>query len=184
MEYFVEIINEAAFVPLAEKASAKLLGLATHCTRTPASLYSKRLYVSLVKESMELEDYLDDHGARSNKTWVYYGELVASIRNFASTAYIISHILGRIKFYKLQDEHIQAFIDDSRKRIAFLNETLQGFFAHLLGEAQQLGLAAEPAVVNEADFDDSIVVKVLPQNVNDEGAADLHENATRIFGIE
>jgi phosphotransferase system HPr (HPr) family protein len=180
MEFFVKIIKESEFVPLADKASVTLLTFASHCEASSECKFSKRLYVALVKESMELEDFLDDHGARGNKTWVFFGELVASIRNIASTAYIISHILGRIKFYKLANPQIASFLDDSNACLAFLNATLSSLFSRLKKEARTLHLSLPPACIDENDFEDTMVVKVLPQNINEQEMTQIHENITRV----
>ncbi len=180
MEYFVEIIKEDDFVPIAEKASVNLLNFAHYFDVNTDSKFSKRLYVALVKESMELEDFLDDHGARNNKIWLYFGEIVASIRNISSTAYMISHILSRVKFYKLRSEKTDSFIKESGKRLNYLNGILKGLFNSLTQEAVSLGLSIPEALINEENFEERIVVQVLPQNINDEGVADIHDNVIRV----
>lgn len=180
MEFFVEIIKEKDFVRIANKASSNLLNFASYFLENKNKKLSKKFHVAFVKESMELEDFLDDHGARNNKVWVYFGEIVASIRNFSSTAYIISHILSRIKFYKLDSKKVTAFIKEAYKRLEFLNESILSLFSHLEKEALKLGLNIPSAKLNKKDFEENIVVKVLPQNINDEGVVDIHENVSRV----
>ncbi len=181
MEYFVEVIKENKFVPIAEKAAMRLLSFAAYYADDREKIFSKRLYVALVKESMELEDFLDDHGARNNKIWVYFGEIVASIRNLASTAYMVSHILNRLKFYRLRSSHTKEFIRDSQRCLQFLNTTIIRLFSHLDSEARTLGLRHDPeSRINENDFSDNMIVQVLPQNINDEGVDDINENIIRV----
>jgi len=79
MKFFSEIITEEDFAKLAEKPAQNLLNYGAYFTNKTSNKLNIKHYVSLVKESMELEDFLDDHGARNNKKWVFFGELVASI---------------------------------------------------------------------------------------------------------
>ena len=78
MKFFSEIITEEDFAKLAEKPARSILNYAACFTRKSNNKLNIKHYVSLVKESMELEDFLDDHGARNNKKWVFFGELIAS----------------------------------------------------------------------------------------------------------
>ncbi len=180
MEFFVEIIKEKDFVPLANKASHNMLTYSNYLLENRHKQLSKKFFVTCVKESIELEDFLDDHGARNNKIWVYFGELVASIRNFSSTAYIISHILSRIKFYKLDNKKSVAFVKEAQKRLSFLQESIFALFSHLQDEAKNLGLTIPTAFLDESCFEEHLVVKSLPQNINDEGGEDIHGDIARV----
>lgn len=180
MEFFVEIIKEEDFVDTASAVSANLLAFETYFSSKRTKSLSKKMYVALTKEAMELEEFLDDHGARNNKQWVFFGELVASIRNYASTGYIINHILRRITFYKLKGNHVSAFIKDAHKRLTFLDESIIALFTHLRQEAERLGLKTVPIKLNEQDYEDNIATKILPQNLNDEGVQDVQENVLRV----
>ncbi len=55
MEFFIEIIKEEEFVPLADKSAGKLLTFAAYFHENPDRKFSKRLYVALVKETMETD---------------------------------------------------------------------------------------------------------------------------------
>jgi len=180
MEFSIEIIKETDFVPLADRASQGLITFAAYFTTHPQARISKKMYVALVKESIELEDFLDDHGARSNKNWIFYGELVASLRGFAGIAYLINHILTRLKFYNLHEKNIDSFIRDAEKRLEFLAGAMCTLFATLLDEARRLGLSIPAASMHEEEFDDRIVVKVLPVTRDHEEVIDIHEYIFRI----
>jgi phosphotransferase system HPr-like phosphotransfer protein len=180
MEFSIEIIQESEFVPLADKASQGLLKLAAYSAERTTAKLNKKDLVALVKESIELEDYLDDHGARSNKNWLYYGEIVASLRGFASIAYMINHILSRLKFYGLKEKKIDAFIKDAEKRLEFLNKSIFALFKSLCDEAARLNLSIPKADRHDDDFDDRIVVRVLPGNRDQEDVSDIHEYIFRV----
>ncbi len=180
MEFFVEIIKEEDFVDIASDASANMLAFETYFSNKKTKTLSKKIYVALTKEAMELEEFLDDHGARNNKKWIFFGEIVASIRNYASTGYIINHILRRITFYKLSGSHVSSFINEAQKRLAFLDESIISLFKHLKKEAQKLGVKNIPIKLKEQDYEDNIATKILPQNLNDEGVQDVQENVLRV----
>ncbi|MBM4311345.1 MAG: HPr family phosphocarrier protein [Deltaproteobacteria bacterium] len=175
MEFSIEVIQESEFIPLADKASKGLLKFAAHFIEKPSVRFSKKSLVALVKESIELEDFLDDHGARGNKNWLYYGEIVASLRGFAGTAYMINHILSRLKFYNLDAKNIDAFIRDAEKRLDFLYTSILALCATLADEAHRLGLTIPNPDIHEDEFADRIVVKVLPGNRDQEEVSDIHE---------
>ena len=61
--------------------------------------WNKKHYFQLINESDSLESFLDDYGARYNRTYAFLTELVASVRWFAQSGYCVSHFLGRIESY-------------------------------------------------------------------------------------
>jgi len=176
----MEIIKEEDFVPLANAASNNMLGLCSYFQTNKDKKFSKRLYAALFNESTELEEFLDDHGARTNKKWLYFGEIVASIRNLSSTAFIINHIQRRIKFYKLQSKNINAFIADSQKRLDFLNKSILALLCVLEHEAHDLGLTIPRGKFSEHNVDEIIVIKTLPHDIDDEGVMNIDEHISHI----
>jgi len=181
MEFSVEIIKEQEFVPLADRSSQGMLHFAAYFLKNPETRLNKKNFVTLVKESIELEDFLDDHGARNNKNWLFYGEIVASMRGFAGIAYMINHILSRVKFYNLPENATGSFIRDAEKRLEFLNASILALCKTLADEAGRLGLTM-PVADSTADTDaaDRIVAKILPSNRGHEDVHDIHEYIFRI----
>jgi phosphotransferase system HPr-like phosphotransfer protein len=180
MEFSVQIIQEPEFTPLADHASQGILNFAACFSESKAVRFTKKNLVALVKESIELEDFLDDHGARNNKTWLYYGEIVASLRGFASSAYMINHILSRLKFYDLPEKNIDDFLQDAETQLVFLNNSIIALLKELAKEAVKLGLSIPKADVSVDDSSELIVVKVLPNNRDQEDVSDIHEYIFRI----
>ncbi len=178
MESLIEIIKEEEFLPLAQKASRKMIMLSS-CLLEDGINLNKQMYGVLIKESTDLEDFLDDHGARNNKTWVFFGELVASIRNFANVAYILSHVLRRLTLYRLNNAHEKEFVQDAQTVMQFLNESIIALFAHLRKEAEQLALEIPPCAFDEAERED-LVAKVLPFTIDEETVCEINENVTRV----
>jgi len=180
MEFSIEIIQEAEFIPLADKASQGILSFSACFSEKSTARLTKKNFVALVKESIELEDFLDDHGARSNKNWLYYGEIVASLRGFAGSAYMINHILSRLKFYDLPEKNIDDFMHDADKQLVFLNKSIIALLNEFSKEARRLGLTIPKATMSVVESSDLIVVKVLPNNRDQEDVSDIHEYIFRI----
>ncbi len=181
MEFFHKVIGEKEFTPIADKAARGVLTFASYISQNKnPSFFSKRSYVGIAKESMELEDFLDDHGARKNKTWVYFGEIVASIRNLSRASYIISHILSRLNFYRLNPEKTSAFREDANTYLDFFNNALVNLFNSIAREAKKLGLTLPSENLPVDLFEESIIHKILPQNINADEARDIHEHVTKI----
>ena len=183
MKYLVKIIKEEEILPYANKASSKILSYATYLSEHPHRKLTKKFCGELVMESTELEEFLDDHGARNNKTWVYFGEIVASIRNFASTAYVIRHVISRIKFYELNEKSVKSFLKAANKRLEFLDMSLLSLFAHLREEGITLGLKMPQPKFDEDNFEDSMVVEILPQNINDENSGNVQNSISNVAKV-
>jgi phosphotransferase system HPr-like phosphotransfer protein len=179
IESLLEIIKEEEFLGIAQKASRKMLILAS-CLLDNTHKFNKKMYGILIKESTDLEDLLDDHGARNNKTWVYFGELVASIRNFANVAYIISHILRRINLYHLNSQHEQSFVADAQNILQFFNDSIIALFTSLKNEAELLSLERPSCMLTEEDVEENLVVKILPHTIDEETVHEINENITRV----
>lgn len=180
MDFVVEIISEKAFVPIANEAARSFLAFGTYLLQHPDMITSKRLYVACVKEATDLEDFLDDHGARGNKEWLFFGEIVASIRNISSTAYLITHMMSRIKFYRLDRKRSSSFMKDAGNILRFLYNALHGLFTEAIREAKRLGLNVPSASVSEDTFQDAIITQMLPQNIDTEGVPDIHGSIIRV----
>lgn len=179
MESHLEIIKEKDFIPTAQKAARNMLNFASYLAKDNKQL-GKNIYVALIKDSTALEDFLDDHGARNNKTWVYFGEIVASIRNFSNIAYTVSHVLRRLNFYRLDPKKVKPFTKDAENTLQFLNESILALLAHLKKEASLLSLTIPAGRLREEDFTEHMFMKILPHNIDEEKVHDVKENMARV----
>jgi len=93
-----KIIGEEEFLGPLKTNVIPFLRLAAGISAGRGNL-SGRFYFILMSEAEKLETFLDDYGARENRTWNHLAELVASIRNFAIAAFHLSHVLSRYTDY-------------------------------------------------------------------------------------
>ena len=91
-----------------------------------------------------LETFLDDHGARENRTFVVFGELVASVRGLATVLGTGLHLLHRLPRYKTQGGSAELESELSRA----LEGVTDGLFElckGLVKEGAELGMSWTPA---------------------------------------
>ena len=131
--------------------------------------WNKRHYFQLINESDSLESFLDDYGARYNRTYAFLTELVASVRWFAQSGYCVSHFLGRLESYG------DALWGDAEacaqgkgaveEGLEFLRSTALRILASIRDEAGRLGVEITPETFPESNFMPVTARRRLPRNV-------------------
>ncbi|MBW2555017.1 MAG: HPr family phosphocarrier protein, partial [Deltaproteobacteria bacterium] len=88
-----EIISEEDFLELFQKQTIDILKICTYLKEKGDKdyLYTKRFYGNITTQSRLLEDFLDDYGAKNNRTWIYFRELIATTRYMGFSAYMLKH---------------------------------------------------------------------------------------------
>ena len=72
-----KIITNEEFLPLVQKASLEFFKIYNFFL-SDSPEFTKKFYSNLMNEADHFEMFLDDHGARQNKAWTFFAELVAS----------------------------------------------------------------------------------------------------------
>jgi hypothetical protein len=146
-----EVITEHDFLELAQEHSKNffkiynfLHGEHKACTR--------KFYAYLFEESEELESFLDDHCARDNSTWYFFGELVACIRNVAKVAFILRHVLHRYPSYDLEDGEDDSLLGDVQGISKFFDKTIISLYEELKAESLRLGIKSPRGTLKEDFF--------------------------------
>lgn len=139
-----EIITEAEFLPLLRPEVRPLfdLGLILKGLSQPPS---KKYLYRLMQEADELESFLDDYGARNNKAYSHFGEMIACLRGLSLAAYCLRHIWGRLDLYvldRLPAERKETFRSELRAALDFLVESLFALQIALQHEGRALGLTS------------------------------------------
>ena len=87
----IEIISEDDFLPLVQETCVEFfrtLNAFVSAIENNSEVTGK-FYSILIQETQFVENFLDEHGARENKTWSLFTEYIASIRNLAKAAFYI-----------------------------------------------------------------------------------------------
>jgi phosphotransferase system HPr (HPr) family protein len=165
----IQIISEDEFLKIVQEPSGLFFKVsALFCEKIKNRKdVSRKFYSSLIQETEYLESVLDEHGARENKTWSFFSEYIACIRNLTIAAFYIKHILDRYPYYNLGEsrENIDSFNDSAYKALGFLNDSIQGLRAEVVktGELNGLDISQDSFSMNE--FSDIESNKRLPRTV-------------------
>ena len=118
-----EIISEEDFLELFQKQTIDILKICTYLKEKEDKdyLYTKRFYGNITTQSRLLEGFLDDYGAKDNRTWIYFRELIATTRYMGFSAYMFKHIQNRFAFYELRDAKKREFSEQTTMMQDFFN---------------------------------------------------------------
>lgn len=144
-------------------------------------VFTKKLYSKLITTSHILEDFLDFHGAKKNKEWVFYRELSATIRHLSLACYSQRHILNRFKFYSFEKNRYETFKLEAFDTLKILQDSIKLAAPVILEEARRLKINIPTTGYNLNYFPGISSVQQLDHNIDDFNAKDKQrENLTRI----
>ena len=146
----------------------------------PSHVFSKKLYANLMSTSHLLEDLLDFHGAKNNKSWYFYRELSAAVRHLSLACYSQKHILNRLIFYDLVD--LENFKREGETTFDFLTKSLILLAPVILDEAKRLDIPIPDETFEHADFPSVITSETLDYDIDDEDMDQQKENIIKIAG--
>ncbi len=129
--------------------------------------FNNQFYFNLMNEAEKLEVFLDDHGAKENITWYYFREIIASIRNFAISAFQLSHVLYRYHEYNPVEpaQYGTEFLSQGATAMENLNGVVMALINEAVGELGRRGCALDLAGTNAPEFKEIIATVKLPRNV-------------------
>ncbi|MBI5183488.1 MAG: HPr family phosphocarrier protein [Nitrospinae bacterium] len=164
-----EIITEQEFLPLIQESCVGFFRIYNYMMREKSE-FTKTFYSNLIQEAQLLESFLDAHGARRNKTWIFFTELVASIRNFSIPAFLLRHILDRYHVYNLYEkkEEENAFWGEAKKTLDFMDESMKNLFESAKEEGEKQGLILPMTMIKGEEFKDIRTNRYLPPTAFDE----------------
>lgn len=145
-------------------------------------VFTKKLYSKLITTSQILEDFLDFHGAKKNKDWVFYRELSATIRHLSLACYSQRHILSRFKFYHLQNANHDMFRREAMDTLKIIQDSIRLAVPVILEEARRLNITIPDTGYDLSYFPGISSVEHLDPNIDDTASiTDLQKkNLTRI----
>jgi len=174
-----EAITEEDFLELAQERSQDFLRISNFLYGNHMP-FTRRFYAHLIKESEELESFLDDYSARDNKTWYFFGEIVACTRNIAKVAFIVTHVLNRYSAYALTEDEADSFVRDARNVSRLLDETVLSLFEKIKNEALIVGIRLQSETVKEDLFGEVYPQKRLPFTIDEEDDLNVQKTVVKI----
>jgi len=179
-----KLVPEQDFSGLLENHTQLLFRLANSLLEAGEENWTKRHYFELYTESDEVESFLDDYGARTNRTYNYLTEVVASMRGISLAGLSLEHLARRIDAYGVVEALAGEEAGESQADIAysraFVQSTLRDLLKELKTEATDLGLALPHQGFPQDSFDEGIQRFSLPRNI---GQEDLQDEAQKIAEV-
>ena len=175
------ILREEDFLPRLRAASRTLGGWLLHIVAEPAVLDSPGTLTRFAEEAHRLETFIDDVGGRQNRSFVTFGELLASVRGLALVKATGGHVISRLSRYGLPDRvDLMSLESELRRADRFLHAGLLALMQALHRESINLdmewasiGLTVESSVAQR---------RLLPRNLDVEDAAHEHHHIAEIAG--
>lgn len=141
-------------------------------------IFTKKLFSKLISNSQLLEDFLDFHGAKNNKTWYFYRELSAAVRHLSLAGYSQQHILNRLLFYELNDT--QEFLKEAERTQRFITKSLMKLAPLILDEANRLNIEIPKGNYNQINFPGVLSGELLEYDIDDENIDQQEKNIVKI----
>lgn len=144
-------------------------------------IFTKKLYSKLVTTSHILEDFLDLHGAKKNKEWVFYRELSATIRHLSLASYSQKHILNRFKYYSFEEDRYETFKLEAFDTLKIIQDSIKCAAPVILNEARRLDINIPQRGYDINYFPGISSTQLLDNNIDDFNSKDQQrKNLTRI----
>lgn len=163
------ILREDEFVPLLRDAALEFGQQLGALLDQPAVLGQSGFMLHLVECANSVESFLDDHGARQNRAFVTFGELVASVRGLGHVKATGLHLITRLPRYATVHDNLE-LVSEMGTAHATLDRCLAKLAEETLAEAKSLGVSWERAELPPAA--DPPTRRLLPRDLD----ADLAVN--------
>lgn len=179
-----EVIVEPAFAALLQEHAIDFSRAFNALEGRGTAPWSKQDFYVLSSEAAALETYLDDHGAKFNRTFSLFRELVASIRWLAVAGFSVSHMEARLESYGLRASLSAAEYIDVQGSMASSRQFLAGAIASLSRQAREecgrLSIQWDAGRSLGRQGEGGLVFRRLPRNL---GQEELTDDTQRIAEI-
>ena len=180
---FEQVVEERLFAGLLQTNSEVFFRL-SNTLQKPDRGWNRKHYFQLISESDALESFLDDYGARLNRTYAVFGELVASVRGFAMAGYSTTHLTSRLESYGIAD-HLAPGEFEALERalggaVGFIRASTHTMLRAIVAEAGVLGLEITPEAFPEENFLPVHARQRLPRNVDVEELTDERQKIAEV----
>lgn len=144
---------------------------------------TRKCYSNLIQQSDFLESFLDEYGARENRTWSAFTEYIASIRNLVISGFYTKHLMDRYPYYRLRDAEDERdyFFSGGREFLNFLNRSIVNLYKEAIRTAEANGLKVTGEAINPDEFLEVEVNKQLPKNVVDDLVKESEDRVIELF---
>jgi len=171
------IIREEEFGLLLPEATRDFGAWTAAILAEPDLLSVQPVLAQLGHRSHALETFLDDFGARQNRTFVTLGELVACVRGLTAVLESAQHLRSRLPRYKVLIDR-EPLAADLETAFAAVRDALFAILQRYAAEAIRWRCQPERAeVIRDGEVDQR---RLLPRNLDEEEAVDERQHLAEI----
>lgn len=166
------IISEDSFSVVLSAEAEMFFRLANTLQHQPDPSKARQHLHQLGIEADLVEAFLDDHGAKHNRSYCFFRELVASVRGFARVGFCLEHLQNRLEGYltlltEAPDKDTACRQEIFRAR-HFTLQSIHRLLEALHGESEALGVQWGAKLFPEERYMSGLVNLRLPHNLGDE----------------
>ena len=147
-------VDERDFASLVRRHVAPFSAVKSLMERTVSGGdVARQAFAGIQQRAEDFVSFLDDHGARSNRTYAPLAEYAASVRGFAKMGRHLSHMEARLdRELPLPLGHENRFRDETRRTLEFVKWSLANLQEEALAEAGRLlGEPVHPPIDTQGD---------------------------------
>ena len=181
LEQLEALVEERAFAETLRDSARPFFVLSNALLGSQRGAWNKRHYFQLINETDNLETFLDDYGARFNRTFAFLTELVASLRWFAYAGYSLTHLVSRLDSYGSAQWNLPGDPEkEIRAHLDAVREVGVSLLSSFRAETDALGISWPAEALPESNFQAATARLRLPRNV---GQAELLDEEQKIAEV-
>ena len=165
-----QVLPEREFASLLERQADMLYRLASALRARAPEEWTRRHFIQLATEADAVEAFLDDFGARHNRSFAYLRELVASVRGMSLAGTSIAHLSLRLDGYPnvLPMSEAAAASDSVARVRRFLVRTVRLLLDEVEAQSRSLGISLPDQAFPEERWVADGPRRKLPRNMGQE----------------
>jgi phosphotransferase system HPr-like phosphotransfer protein len=177
-----EVISEKVFAGILAAQTEMFYRLANSLLTRVEDDWGRRHFFQLITEADTLEAMLDDYGARYNRTYSYFRELIAGLRGLALAGFSVVHLERRLDSYGaiLSVRDADSAIASIGKSKTFVISALRTLLQAVRDEGAARGLKITSEIFPEAGYGSDGPKQALPRNM---GQADLQNDEQKVAEV-
>ncbi len=169
------LCSESEFAETVAERVQVLVHVDDLAKKNPKARFSRRIYATILEESADLENLLDDADARYNTTFAGLFELVSSLRAISAAGYALKNMQQRTRQAPFLDEDLhEEFSRESEATRSFTDSTVRDLLDRIHDEiilicGPRAHVEAPSQIINQ----ERIGHKRLPHTLGSDDHADV-----------
>lgn len=179
-----KVISEKDFGNLLEPIAGQFLSIAHYLHEADNPRETELLHMgfiaNVIKESSDVEHFLDVYSARNNRNWVLFREATATIKNFSKTAFLLGELKKTARLYRLVPTPIENFNEKAQWAAGLFADAIAGGFEIVLREQERLELNLPSTPLPPLPRVKVPGEIILPHTIEDPESTDVGQSVKKI----